>query len=99
MDQSEIFKKVRAIISEQLDKKEDEITMESRFVEDLGADSLDIYELLYLLEEAFDDKIPENEASEFETIGDVVAFIEKKRVRAHGFCCSEVGCSSKKEIR
>lgn len=78
MEQSEIFKKVRSIISEQLDKKEDEITMESRFVEDLGADSLDIYELLYLLEEAFDDKIPENEASEFETIGDVVAFIEKK---------------------
>ncbi|ACH93634.1 Acyl carrier protein [Borrelia duttonii CR2A] len=79
MDQNEIFKKVRSIISEQLDKKEDEITMESRFVEDLGADSLDIYELLYLLEEAFDDKIPENEASEFETIGDVVAFIEKKK--------------------
>lgn len=99
MDQSEIFKKVRSIISEQLDKKEDEITMESRFVEDLGADSLDIYELLYLLEEAFDDKIPENEASEFETIGDVVAFIEKKRVRYNGFCYSEVGCGSEKKVR
>lgn len=60
-------------------KKEDEITTDSRFVEDLNADSLDIYELLYLLEEAFDDKIPENEANEFETVGDVVNFIKKRK--------------------
>lgn len=80
MDNDEIFSKVRSIISEQLDKKEDEITTDSRFVEDLNADSLDIYELLYLLEEAFDDKIPENEANEFETVGDVVNFIKRERV-------------------
>ncbi|QFI14799.1 acyl carrier protein [Borrelia sp. CA_690] len=79
MDNDEIFSKVRSIISEQLDKKEDEITIDSRFVEDLSADSLDIYELLYLLEEAFDDKIPENEANEFETVGDVVDFIKKRK--------------------
>ncbi|AIJ30050.1 acyl carrier protein [Borreliella turdi] len=79
MDNDEIFSKVRSIISEQLDKKEDEITLDSRFVEDLSADSLDIYELLYLLEEAFDDKIPENEANEFETVGDVVNFIKKRK--------------------
>ncbi|AAC67041.1 acyl carrier protein [Borreliella burgdorferi] len=79
MDNDEIFSKVRSIISEQLDKKEDEITTDSRFVEDLNADSLDIYELLYLLEEAFDDKIPENEANEFETVGDVVNFIKKRK--------------------
>ncbi|WNY66125.1 acyl carrier protein [Borreliella andersonii] len=79
MDNYEIFSKVRSIISEQLDKKEDEITLDSRFVEDLNADSLDIYELLYLLEEAFDDKIPENEANEFETVGDVVDFIKKRK--------------------
>ncbi|SCW26755.1 MULTISPECIES: acyl carrier protein [Borreliella] len=79
MDNDEIFSKVRSIISEQLDKKEDEITIDSRFVEDLSADSLDIYELLYLLEEAFDDKIPENEANEFETVGDVVNFIKKRK--------------------
>ncbi|WKC75490.1 acyl carrier protein [Borreliella yangtzensis] len=79
MDNDEIFNKVRSIISEQLDKKEDEITLDSRFVEDLSADSLDIYELLYLLEEAFDDKIPENEANEFETVGDVVNFIKKRK--------------------
>ncbi|EOA80070.1 acyl carrier protein [Borreliella burgdorferi] len=79
MDNDEIFSKVRSIISEQLDKKEDEITSDSRFVEDLNADSLDIYELLYLLEEAFDDKIPENEANEFETVGDVVNFIKKRK--------------------
>ncbi|WPM05638.1 acyl carrier protein [Borreliella sinica] len=79
MDNDEIFIKVRSIISEQLDKKEDEITIDSRFVEDLSADSLDIYELLYLLEEAFDDKIPENEANEFETVGDVVNFIKKRK--------------------
>ncbi|AJA90490.1 acyl carrier protein [Borreliella chilensis] len=79
MDHDEIFSKVRSIISEQLDKKEDEITVDSRFVEDLSADSLDIYELLYLLEEAFDDKIPENEANEFETVGDVVNFIKKRK--------------------
>ncbi len=80
MDNDEIFSKVRSIISEQLDKKEDEITIDSRFVEDLNADSLDIYELLYLLEEAFDDKIPENEANEFETVGDVVNFIKREKV-------------------
>ncbi|WP_215540586.1 acyl carrier protein [Borreliella bavariensis] len=79
MNNDEIFSKVRSIISEQLDKKEDEITIDSRFVEDLNADSLDIYELLYLLEEAFDDKIPENEANEFETVGDVVNFIKKRK--------------------
>lgn len=79
MDNDEIFSKVRSIISEQLDKKEDEITIDSRFVEDLNADSFDIYELLYLLEEAFDDKIPENEANEFETVGDVVNFIKKRK--------------------
>ncbi|EEF84585.1 acyl carrier protein [Borreliella spielmanii] len=79
MDNDEIFSKVRSIISEQLDKKEDEITIDSRFVEDLNADSLDIYELLYLLEEAFNDKIPENEANEFETVGDVVNFIKKRK--------------------
>ncbi|WNY65226.1 acyl carrier protein [Borreliella carolinensis] len=79
MDNDEIFSKVRSIISEQLDKKEDEINIDSRFVEDLNADSLDIYELLYLLEEAFDDKIPENEANEFETVGDVVNFIKKRK--------------------
>ncbi len=60
-------------------KKKMKFTIDSRFVEDLNADSLDIYELLYLLEEAFDDKIPENEANEFETVGDVVNFIKKRK--------------------
>ena len=76
------LKKIRLLLYlEQLDKREDEITMEFQVCCKILEQTVsDIFtELLYLLEEAFDDKIPENEASEFETVGDVVTFIEKRK--------------------
>lgn len=57
-----MFEKVRKIIAEQLGIEEDEITMESSFIDDLGADSLDIVELIMALEEEFDLEIPDSEA-------------------------------------
>lgn len=67
-----MFEKVRKIIAEQLGIEEDEITMESSFIDDLGADSLDIVELIMALEEEFDLEIPDSEAEKITTVGDVV---------------------------
>lgn len=71
-----MFEKVRKIIAEQLGIEEDEITMESSFIDDLGADSLDIVELIMALEEEFDLEIPESEAEKITTVGDVVEYIK-----------------------
>ncbi|MDT3697947.1 MAG: acyl carrier protein [Thermincola sp.] len=75
---SSVFDKVKAIIVEQLSVEEDEITMDSTFVEDLGADSLDIVELVMAFEEEFDMEIPDEEAEKIKTVGDAVKFIEDK---------------------
>lgn len=75
---SSVFDKVKAIIVEQLSVEEDEITMESTFVEDLGADSLDIVELVMAFEEEFDMEIPDEDAEKIKTVGDAVKFIEDK---------------------
>jgi len=56
--------------------EEDEITMESSFIDDLGADSLDIVELIMALEEEFDLEIPDSEAEKITTVGDVVEYIK-----------------------
>jgi len=69
-------RKVRKIIAEQLGIEEDEITMESSFIDDLGADSLDIVELIMALEEEFDLEIPDSEAEKITTVGDVVEYIK-----------------------
>jgi len=71
-----MFEKVRKIIAEQLGIEEDEITMESSFIDDLGADSLDIVELIMALEEEFDLEIPDSEAEKITTVGDVVEYIK-----------------------
>jgi len=71
-----VFEKVRKIIAEQLGVEEDEITMESSFIDDLGADSLDIVELIMALEEEFDLEIPDSEAEKISTVGDVVEYIK-----------------------
>ncbi|GAE89218.1 acyl carrier protein [Acetivibrio straminisolvens JCM 21531] len=71
-----MFEKVRKIIAEQLGVEEDEITMESSFIDDLGADSLDIVELIMALEEEFDLEIPDSEAEKISTVGDVVEYIK-----------------------
>lgn len=71
-----IFDKVKEIIVEQLGVDDDDVTMESSFVDDLGADSLDIVELIMALEEEFDIEIPDEEAEKFPTVGDVVEYIK-----------------------
>lgn len=71
-----IFKKVKNIISEQLGIDADEIKMESSFIDDLGADSLDVVELIMALETEFDLEIPDEEAEKISTVGDVVDYIK-----------------------
>ncbi|NLK88106.1 MAG: acyl carrier protein [Clostridiaceae bacterium] len=70
-----VFDKVKKIIVEQLGVEEDEVTMESSFIDDLGADSLDIVELIMALEEEFDIEIPDSEAEKIASVGDAVDYI------------------------
>ena len=72
----EVFEKVKKIIAEKLDIEEDKITMEASFRQDLGADSLDTYELIYALEEEMGIQIPDEKSNEFETVGNAVEFIK-----------------------
>lgn len=71
-----MFEKIKKIIAEQLGVDEEEITMESSFIDDLGADSLDIVELIMALEEEFDIEIPDSEAEKISVVGDVVEYIK-----------------------
>ena len=71
-----VFEKVKEIIADQLGVDADEITAESSFIEDLGADSLDIVELILALETEFDLEIPEDEAENVSTVDDVVDYIK-----------------------
>ncbi len=70
-----MFDKVKAIIVDQLGVDEDAVTMEASFLDDLGADSLDIVELIMALEEEFDLEIPDEEAEKISTVGDAVNYI------------------------
>ena len=72
-----MFEKVRTLIAEQLNISEDKITPETRIVEDLGADSLDMVEMLMTLEEEFGIEVPDEEAANLKQVSDLVAFIEK----------------------
>ncbi|NLY44239.1 MAG: acyl carrier protein [Clostridiaceae bacterium] len=72
-----IFEKVREIVVDQLGVEEDDVTMEASFIDDLGADSLDIVELIMALEEEFDLEIPDEEAEKITTVGDVVNYIKE----------------------
>ena len=74
-----LFEKVKAIISEQLGVDEADVTMESSFIEDLGADSLDIVELVMALEEEFDIVIPDEDAEKIRTVGDAVNYIKEHK--------------------
>lgn len=72
-----VFEKVKEIIVEQLGVDSDDVTLEAAFIDDLGADSLDIVELIMALEEEFDIEIPDEEAEKFPTVGNVVDYIKK----------------------
>jgi acyl carrier protein len=75
---SEILEKVKGIVVEQLDVTEDKITEDASFIDDLGADSLDIVELLMAIEDEYGIEIPDEEAEKLRTVGDVVKYIKEK---------------------
>ncbi|MBE3590275.1 MAG: acyl carrier protein [Firmicutes bacterium] len=72
----EIFQRIKKIIVEQLGVEEDQVTPESSFIDDLGADSLDIVELVMALEEEFDMEIPDEDAEKITTVGDAVKYVQ-----------------------
>jgi acyl carrier protein len=78
MNTEEVFEKVKGIIVDQLGTPEDNVKMDSSFIDDLGADSLDIVELVMAIEETFDIEIPDEDAEKVVTIGDVVKYISEK---------------------
>lgn len=71
------FEKLRDIIVDVLNVDENEVTMESTFIDDLGADSLDVFQIIMGIEEEFDIEIPNEEAEKIVTVGDAVEQIKK----------------------
>ena len=76
---STIAEKVKKIVVEQLGVAEDQVTEDSKFIEDLGADSLDQVELVMALEEEFGSDIPDEDAEKLTTVGDAIKYIEGKQ--------------------
>ena len=74
----DIIEEIKEVVSEQLKVKPEEIAPEASFIDDLGADSLDSIELVTTLEEKYGIEIPDEDAKEMHTVGDVVNYIEKK---------------------
>ena len=79
MNPDAIFEKVKEVIIEQLNAEDDAIKLETSFIDDLGADSLDIVELIMALEEEFDLQIPDSEAEKISTVADVVEYIKNNK--------------------
>ena len=79
MNSEEVFDKVKEIIVEQLSVAENTVTLEASFIDDLGADSLDIVELIMSLEEEFDMEIPDSDAEKIVTVNDVVEYIKNNQ--------------------
>lgn len=75
----ELFEKIQKLIAEKLDLDLAKVTMESSFRGDLGADSLDTYELVYAIEEEMGVQIPDDKANEFETVKDAYDFIRSQQ--------------------
>tara|TARA_Y100001970_G_C13854630_1_gene661041 strand:- start:123 stop:425 length:303 start_codon:yes stop_codon:yes gene_type:complete len=75
---SNIEEQVKSIVAEQLGVKEEEVTNEASFVDDLGADSLDTVELVMALEEEFDTEIPDEEAEKITTVQQAIDFVNTK---------------------
>ncbi len=73
---STIEDRVRKLVCEQLGVKEEEVTIEASFVEDLGADSLDTVELVMALEEEFETEIPDEEAEKITTVKEAIKYVE-----------------------
>ncbi|MFD3004483.1 MULTISPECIES: acyl carrier protein [Thermus] len=78
MTEQEIFEKVKAVIADKLSVEPEKITLEARFIEDLGADSLDTVELIMGLEDEFGLEISDEDAEKIRTVKDAVAYIQSK---------------------
>ncbi len=72
-----VFNKIKTIIVEQLGVEEEEVKMEASFVDDMGADSLDIVELIMSLEEEFDLEIPDEDAEKISTVAEAIKYIQE----------------------
>jgi acyl carrier protein len=76
---ADLFDQVKEVIVEQLNVAPEEVKPEAKFVEDLGADSLDVVEMIMALEEKFEIEIPDSEAEKIQTVQDVVDYIQKAK--------------------
>jgi len=74
-----LIDEVKEVVVEQLNVNPDEVKEDSKFVEDLGADSLDVVELVMALEEKFDIEIPDSDAEKIVTVGDAIKYIEEHK--------------------
>ena len=79
MNPDAILEKVKEVIVEQLGVEDQNIKLDTSFIDDLGADSLDIVELIMALEEEFDMQIPDSEAEKISTVNDVVEYIKNNQ--------------------
>lgn len=77
MSEKSIEQRVKDIIVEQLGVKPEQVTPEAKFIEDLGADSLDTVELVMALEEEFGNEIPDEQAEKLQSVGDVIKYVEE----------------------
>lgn len=80
MTEEEIFNEIKEILVDQLGLNEEDVRMDSNFIDDLNADSLDIVELIMALESEFDVSIPDEDAEKISTVGDAVKYIEENVV-------------------
>ncbi len=74
----DIFEQVKKILCDQLDLDEEQVTEDSEVIDDLGADSLDIVDLVMTLEEEFNTEIPDEDIENLRTVGDIVKYIEER---------------------
>ena len=79
MSEKPTEQRVKDIIVEQLGVKADQVTPEAKFIEDLGADSLDTVELVMALEEEFGNEIPDEQAEKLQSVSDVIKFVEEQQ--------------------
>lgn len=73
----DVLEKISRILCDQLDLDEEQVTEESEIIDDLGADSLDIVDLIMTLEEEFDTEIPDEDIEGLKTVGDIVKYVEE----------------------
>ncbi|OQY40218.1 MAG: acyl carrier protein [Spirochaetaceae bacterium 4572_7] len=75
----ELFNQLKELIVDKLEVSADAVTLEARFREDLGADSLDTYELVYAIESEMDIEVPDEKANEFEKVSDALDYIKSQK--------------------